>query len=133
MRLLPGKRVPRGRRIRRPRRPRPAQTRSCGDGSRRPKPATGVHNSSQSAGDPPAGTCSWSAIIQAGALASRSRLPMILHVHSQLGEAVRAAARAAFDADLPTVSFQYPPRAELGDLALTAPFDLAKALRKKPR
>ena len=58
---------------------------------------------------------------------------MILHVHSQLGEAVRAAARAAFDADLPTVSFQYPPRAELGDLALTAPFDLAKTLRKKPR
>jgi arginyl-tRNA synthetase len=58
---------------------------------------------------------------------------MILHVHSQLGEAVRAAARVAFDADLPTVAFQYPPRAELGDLALTAPFDLAKTLRKKPR
>ena len=58
---------------------------------------------------------------------------MILHVHSQLGEAVRAAARAAFDADLSTVAFQYPPRAELGDLALTAPFDLAKTLRKKPR
>ena len=58
---------------------------------------------------------------------------MILHVHSQLGEAVRAAARAAFDADLASVAFQYPPRAELGDLALTAPFDLAKALRQKPR
>ncbi|MFI5328647.1 MAG: arginine--tRNA ligase, partial [Candidatus Rokuibacteriota bacterium] len=58
---------------------------------------------------------------------------MILHVHSQLGEAVRAAARAAFDAELATVAFQYPPRAELGDLALTAPFDLAKTLRHKPR
>src|SRR5260221_6657949 len=58
---------------------------------------------------------------------------MILDAHSQLGEAVRAAARAAFDAELATVSFQYPPRAELGDLALTAPFDLAKALRRKPR
>ncbi|PYQ40309.1 MAG: arginine--tRNA ligase [Acidobacteria bacterium] len=58
---------------------------------------------------------------------------MILHVHSQLGEAVRAAARAAFAAELATVSFQYPPRAELGDLALTAPFDLAKTLRRKPR
>jgi arginyl-tRNA synthetase len=58
---------------------------------------------------------------------------MILHVHSQLGEAVRAAARAAFDADLASVAFQYPPRAELGDLALTAPFDLAKTLRQKPR
>src|SRR5262249_47156819 len=31
------------------------------------------------------------------------------------------------------VSFQYPPRVELGDLALTAPFDLAKTLRRKPR
>ena len=58
---------------------------------------------------------------------------MILHVHSQLGEAVRAAARAAFDAELASVAFQYPPRAELGDLALTAPFDLAKTLRQKPR
>ena len=58
---------------------------------------------------------------------------MILHVHSQLGEAVRAAARAAFGAELADVSFQYPPRAELGDLALTAPFDLAKTLRRKPR
>jgi arginyl-tRNA synthetase len=58
---------------------------------------------------------------------------MILHVHSQLGEAVRAAARAAFGAELATVAFQYPPRAELGDLALAAPFDLAKTLRRKPR
>ena len=58
---------------------------------------------------------------------------MILQVQSQLGEAVRAAARAAFDADLATVAFQYPPRPELGDLALTAPFDLGKALRRPPR
>src|SRR5437899_7594642 len=68
-----------------------------------------------------------------GVVASRPRPPMILDIQSQLGEAVRAAARAAFDADLPAVSFQYPPRAELGDLALTAPFDLAKTLRRKPR
>jgi arginyl-tRNA synthetase len=58
---------------------------------------------------------------------------MILHVHSQLGQAVRAAARSAFDADLATVSFQYPPRAEMGDLALAAPFDLARTLRRQPR
>jgi arginyl-tRNA synthetase len=58
---------------------------------------------------------------------------MILFVHSQLGEAVRAAARSAFDADLADISFQYPPRAEMGDLALTAPFDLARTLRRKPR
>jgi hypothetical protein len=36
---------------------------------------------------------------------------MILHVHSQLGEAVRAAARAAFDAELASGRVQYPPRA----------------------
>ena len=30
-------------------------------------------------------------------------------------------------------TFQYPPRLELGDLAITAPFDLAKTLRRKPR
>ena len=58
---------------------------------------------------------------------------MILHVHHQLGEAVRAAARAAFDAELPPLAFQYPPRPELGDLALAAAFELAKTLRRNPR
>jgi arginyl-tRNA synthetase len=58
---------------------------------------------------------------------------MILDLQAQLGDAVRAAARAVFDADLPPLSFQYPPRAEMGDLALTAPFDLARTLRRKPR
>jgi arginyl-tRNA synthetase len=58
---------------------------------------------------------------------------MILNLHDRLGRAVRDAVRAAFAAELPGVSFQYPPRAELGDLALTAPFDLAKSLRKSPR
>ena len=58
---------------------------------------------------------------------------MILDTQQRLGGAVREAARAAFDIDLPAVSFQYPPRVELGDLALTAPFDLARTLRRKPR
>jgi arginyl-tRNA synthetase len=58
---------------------------------------------------------------------------MILELQSRLGQAVRDAARAAFGADVASVSFQYPPRLELGDLALTAPFDLAKTLRRKPR
>jgi arginyl-tRNA synthetase len=58
---------------------------------------------------------------------------MILRWHRRLESTVRAAVRAAFDADLPPVSFQYPPRAEMGDLALTAPFDLAKTLKRKPR
>jgi arginyl-tRNA synthetase len=58
---------------------------------------------------------------------------VILDTQQRLGGAVREAARAAFDIDLPAVSFQYPPRVELGDLALTAPFDLARTLRRKPR
>jgi arginyl-tRNA synthetase len=58
---------------------------------------------------------------------------MMLAVQSRLAELVRAAARKSFDVALDGVGFQYPPRVELGDLALTAPFDLAKALRRKPR
>lgn len=58
---------------------------------------------------------------------------VILDIQQRLSGAVRQAARTAFDLDLVDVSFQYPPRVELGDLALTAPFDLAKALRRKPR
>ena len=58
---------------------------------------------------------------------------MILEWQSRLADAVRAAAHRAFGAELDGVSFQYPPRLELGDLALTAPFDLAKGLRRKPR
>jgi arginyl-tRNA synthetase len=58
---------------------------------------------------------------------------VILDTQQRLDGAVREAARAAFDIDLPAVTFQYPPRVELGDLALTTPFDLAKTLRRKPR
>ncbi len=58
---------------------------------------------------------------------------MILELQERLAGATRSAARAAFDVDLEEVSFQYPPRVDLGDLALTAPFDLAKKLRRKPR
>jgi arginyl-tRNA synthetase len=58
---------------------------------------------------------------------------MILPLQARLADAVRAGARSAFGAELGELSFQYPPRLELGDLALTAPFDLAKTLRRKPR
>ena len=58
---------------------------------------------------------------------------MILPLQARLTDAVRAAARSAFGAELGELSFQYPPRLELGDLALTAPFDLARTLRRKPR
>ena len=49
-------------------------------------------------------------------------LAVILEIQRGLADHVRAAARDAFDFELPEVSFQYPPRVELGDLALTAPF-----------
>ena len=58
---------------------------------------------------------------------------MMLSFQSGLADTVRAAARAAFDADPGPVAFQYPPSIELGDLAVTAPFDLARTLRRKPR
>jgi arginyl-tRNA synthetase len=58
---------------------------------------------------------------------------VIIETQGRLAGAVRRAARAAFDIPLDSVSFQYPPRVELGDLALTAPFDLAKTLRRPPR
>jgi arginyl-tRNA synthetase len=58
---------------------------------------------------------------------------VILETQQRLAGAVRQAVRDAFDIDLHDVAFQYPPRVDLGDLALTAPFDLARTLRRKPR
>jgi arginyl-tRNA synthetase len=58
---------------------------------------------------------------------------MMLSFQSRLAGSVRAAARAAWGAELGPVTFQYPPSVELGDLAVTAPFDLARTLRRKPR
>src|SRR5262245_49401568 len=58
---------------------------------------------------------------------------MMLDWQRRLGDGTQAAAKAAFGAELPSVAFQYPPRIELGDLALTAPFDLARSLKRKPR
>ena len=58
---------------------------------------------------------------------------MILDIQKSLSDSVRAAALAAFDVPLGAITFQYPPRAEHGDLAVTAPFDLARTLRRKPR
>jgi arginyl-tRNA synthetase len=58
---------------------------------------------------------------------------VILEIQQELAGAVREAAREAFGIELEAVAFQYPPRVELGDVALTAPFDLAKRLRRKPR
>jgi arginyl-tRNA synthetase len=57
----------------------------------------------------------------------------MLDLQQRLASVVRSAAETAFDVSLEHVSFQYPPRIDLGDIALTAPFDLAKTLRRKPR
>jgi arginyl-tRNA synthetase len=58
---------------------------------------------------------------------------MILSLHSRLSDAVRSVVRRLYDTDAGPVAFQYPPRIELGDLAITTPFDLARTLRRKPR
>src|SRR5262245_213217 len=58
---------------------------------------------------------------------------MILSLLSRIEGGVRVAARETLGAELPAVSFQYPPRLAMGDLALTAPFDLARSLRQSPR
>ncbi len=58
---------------------------------------------------------------------------MLLAFQARLADQVRDRARTLFDSDVPAVTFQYTPRSELGDLALTTPFDLAKVLRRKPR
>jgi len=58
---------------------------------------------------------------------------MFLDLQAQLALAIREAIQATFDTAPPSFGFQYPPRTELGDLAVTAPFDLARTLRRKPR
>ena len=58
---------------------------------------------------------------------------MIFTLQERLGSAVREAVRRAYQTELPGLSFEYPPRLELGDLALTTPFDLAKLVRRPPR
>jgi arginyl-tRNA synthetase len=58
---------------------------------------------------------------------------MFLSVQSRLAEIIRATVSDSFGIDLKIIGFQYPPRVELGDLALTAAFDLAKAVGAKPR
>lgn len=58
---------------------------------------------------------------------------MILALQSRLADLVRTAVRDALGAEVEAVDFQYPPRLALGDLALTAPFELARTLRRSPR
>ena len=69
----------------------------------------------------------------AGIIGSFGATLMILALQARLAGAVKDVVRRELGADPAEVSFQYPPKAEMGDLALTAPFDLAKQLRRKPR
>lgn len=61
---------------------------------------------------------------------------MILPVHSQLRQHIRAALTSAFglaETDQPTIVIEVPPRRALGDLAVPVAFELARRLRKAPR
>jgi len=54
-------------------------------------------------------------------------------IRSAVADSLRRAAKDLFQAELPRVVLERPPRTELGDLASPAAFDLAKSLKKPPR
>ncbi|MBN2369151.1 MAG: arginine--tRNA ligase [Vicinamibacteria bacterium] len=58
---------------------------------------------------------------------------MIIDLQSRVAHHVRRIVAEMFGVQMEAVAFQYPPRLELGDLALTVPFELAKTLRRNPR
>jgi arginyl-tRNA synthetase len=59
---------------------------------------------------------------------------MILTVQQQIQEQVAAAIRRQFGlADVPAFAVEVPPSREMGDLAVTVAFQLARALRKAPK
>ena len=59
---------------------------------------------------------------------------MILHVQRQIHDAIADQARRLFNlSDLPPFVVEVPPNRALGDLAVTAAFQLARALKKAPR
>jgi arginyl-tRNA synthetase len=59
---------------------------------------------------------------------------MILNVQQQVQERVADAIRMQFGlADVPPFAVEVPPKREMGDLAVTVAFQLARALRKAPK
>ena len=61
---------------------------------------------------------------------------MILPLHLNLRDRITSALSARYDLDpaaMPTISIEYPPNRQLGDLAITVAFELARTLRKAPR
>ena len=61
---------------------------------------------------------------------------MILPLHTDLRRAVAAALHARYGLapdEAPPIAIEYPPNRQMGDLAVTVAFDLARTLRKAPR
>ena len=61
---------------------------------------------------------------------------MILPLHTELRRAVASALHTRYGLapdDAPEIAIEYPPNRQMGDLAVTVAFDLARTLRKAPR
>ena len=61
---------------------------------------------------------------------------MILQLHAALRERIRTRLAELYGLDaagMPDIAIQYPPNRDLGDLAVTVAFELARILRKAPR
>ena len=58
---------------------------------------------------------------------------MIIFKHNQLKNYFRKAVKEILDVSLGDFPLEYPPKVEMGDLAMSFPFSLAKELRKAPR
>ena len=61
---------------------------------------------------------------------------MILQLHAALRERIRTRLVELYGLDaagMPDIAIQYPPNRDLGDLAVTVAFELARILRKAPR
>ena len=61
---------------------------------------------------------------------------MILPLHTDLRRAVASALHARYGLapdETPPIAIEYPPNRQMGDLAVTVAFDLARTLRKAPR
>lgn len=61
---------------------------------------------------------------------------MMLPLHTDLRRAVESALRTLYGLapeEMPPIAIEYPPNRQMGDLAVTVAFDLARKLRKAPR
>ena len=61
---------------------------------------------------------------------------MILPLHTHLRDHIASALRDRYELDaerMPAIVIEYPPNRQLGDLAVTVAFELARTLRKAPR